>query len=173
MEIGKLYIFCGLPFSGKTTFAKKLAEKKHWVRVDIDEIKGEHGFGSISDDEITHEEWVSIFNDMNNRIRTYLKEGKTVISDISNLEKSDRDDLRKIAEEVGSTTRVVYINTPVEVARQRWLRNRETNSRFDLTENVIGEAINSLQVPTTEENVIILDYMETREDWMKLFSDVV
>ena len=161
---------CGLPFSGKTSFAKKLEEKKGWERVDIDEIKSESGFEGVSDDDVSHEEWVKMFTNMFDRIRKSLNKGKTVISDISNLEKSDRDRLRKVAEEGNFPTVVVYLNTPVDIARKRWLTNKAKKLRFDLTEKIFEEACSSLQVPTEEENLIVLDYNEPVERWLARFD---
>ncbi len=76
MKKPTLYILCGLPFSGKTTLAKKLSEKLGFVHIDLDEVKFEHGFKGISDDEASHMDWVKIFSDMDQRIRKALKEGK-------------------------------------------------------------------------------------------------
>lgn len=36
MKTPRLYILCGLPFSGKTTLAKKLEKRLGFVLIDID-----------------------------------------------------------------------------------------------------------------------------------------
>ena len=161
---------CGLPFSGKTTLAKELEKQLLFDRVDIDEIKAEHGFGDKSDDKISHEDWVKIFEDMDNRLIFLMKQKKGIISDISNLEKSDRNHLRELAAKFNYPTYVIYLNTPAKIARQRWLENQETKKRFDLTEKVFYEAVESLEEPTEDENVIVLDYKQSVDDWVKTLS---
>ncbi len=41
----RVYILCGLPFAGKTTLARTLAQHLDLPRVSIDEINGERGLG--------------------------------------------------------------------------------------------------------------------------------
>lgn len=166
MKKPTLYIFCGLPFSGKTILAKELAKRLDYVHIDLDEIKLEHGFEGVSDDKVSHEEWVKIFKDMNSRIENFLKEGKNVISDISNLEKGDRERLRAIAAKGGFPTKVVYVKVPVSVAKERWLENKGTQKRFDISEKIFNEAIEALEEPTEDENVIVFNQFTSLENWI-------
>ncbi len=164
---------CGLPFSGKTTLTKKLAEKLGFARVDLDEIKFEHGFAGVSDDDVSHEDWVKIFDDMNSRIEKLLNKGNSVISDISNLEKADRDRLRAVAAHGDFPTKVIYVKVLVEEAQKRWLENRQTKARFDISEKIFNEAVETLEEPTADENVIVFDGSQTADEWIEQnFTDL-
>jgi hypothetical protein len=48
-------IFYGLPFSGKTTFARALSEETGWIRIDLNKINTSRGVG-IDGGAITLEE---------------------------------------------------------------------------------------------------------------------
>ncbi len=161
---------CGLPFSGKTTFAKLVGEKMGIQRIDIDEVKFEHGFRGISDDDMTEENWEDIFEDTYKRIENLLKKNNRVICDFSNLEKGYRDKLRKIAQRNGAESIVFYLNTPFNTIKSRWLKNKETGGRFDLTERVVEESIKDLQIPGDDENTTVLDYNLSLDDWLKIFE---
>jgi len=43
---------CGIPFSGKSTLSKKIAEKLGFVRIDLDEVKTEL-LGQIMDEGVS------------------------------------------------------------------------------------------------------------------------
>jgi len=167
MKKPTLYILCGLPFSGKTALAKKLSDKLGFVHIDLDEVKFEHGFRGVSDDDVSHEDWVKIFDDMYQRIRKALKEGHDVISDISNLERSDRDRLRTVATGGGFPTKVIYLNIPESVVRERWLQNKKKQGRFDISEKIFNEAVGALEEPTEDENVIVFDQSLSLKDWIE------
>jgi adenylate kinase family enzyme len=58
-----LYIFIGLPFSGKTTYSKMLAEKLHITRISFDEtwVNYEKSHGTIPGHD-SIEQWIFIKN---------------------------------------------------------------------------------------------------------------
>lgn len=165
-----LYIMCGLPFSGKTTLAKELENQFWFDRVDIDEIKRDYGLADKSDDIVSDEEWGKIYQDMYKKIEVLMQSKGGIISDVSNLRKGDRDKLRELSKKFDYSTWVIYLKTPVEVVKERWLRNRVSRKRFDLTNEVFYEAIKSLEEPSEDENIIVLDYKQSVDDWVKTLS---
>jgi predicted kinase len=52
-----LYILCGIPFSGKTTLAKKISKDGDCIRIDLDEVKVEFFGNSISDPDLKQSDW--------------------------------------------------------------------------------------------------------------------
>lgn len=172
MEKPTLFIFCGLPFSGKTTFGKLLADTYGFIRVDMDEIKFAHGFQDVSDDNMSNEDWKKIYEEVYQKIGATLATGNSVICDFSNLERSERDALRDIANHYNSSSVVAYFNAPAEFIRARWLKNKITNARFDLTKKVMEEAIHDIEIPTNDERVITLDYRRP-EEWLDAFKNVL
>ena len=96
-----------------------------------------------------------------------LSNGRSVISDISNLERINRDKLREIANDNSSLSRVIYVRTPTKIARERWLENKITKTRFDITEKIFTEAILTLEEPTEDEDVMIFDINENTDEWIE------
>jgi len=93
--INKLYILCGIPFSGKSTLAKKIVKKLRFVRIDLDEVKFDIFGPSVTDAEIDQSGWDKIYQEMYRRIRESLTAGKTVVHDTGNFTKSERGVVKK------------------------------------------------------------------------------
>ena len=88
--MNRLYIFCGIPFSGKTTIAKKVADKFGFVRIDLDDIKFDLFGKNARDEELKQTDWDKIYAKMYEEIKNNLKNGKTVINDTGNFTKQER-----------------------------------------------------------------------------------
>ncbi len=89
MNKQRLYILCGLPFSGKSTLAKELVRQFGWVRVDLDQINSERGLGGLGNDDISNNDWRITYQMSYDAVDKALKEGKTVINDTTLLENSE------------------------------------------------------------------------------------
>lgn len=148
-----LYILCGLPFSGKTILAKKLAEKFGFEQVSIDEIRFAHGF-PWEDSKITAKDWQKIFDESYQRTQEFLQNGKSVLYDSANQDRVSRDRLRKLAKEVGVAAKVIWLDIPLEIIKKRYKENTITQERFHLPEKFFNMAVNTYEVPKKDENVI-------------------
>lgn len=166
-----LYIFCGFPFSGKTSLTKQIANKFGITIIDIDEVKRDH-VSDVYDDNVTGEQWNKIFSDYFKRIKNVLGQGKSAISDNSSPTKEGRDELRALAKEENAQAKVVFLNTPADVVRQRWLANKKTMQRFDITEQTLEEALEDHEDPDRDENVILIDYRKSLEEQLKTFESL-
>ena len=127
--MNKLYIFCGIPFSGKTTIAKKLEEKLGYIRIDLDDVKFSLFGNDILDEKIDKQGWDKVYQKMYKQIEDNLKNDKTVINDTGNFTKHERDLVKEIADKLGLETIEVFIDTPTEIARQRLLENKKIKKR--------------------------------------------
>lgn len=96
--MNSLYILCGIPFSGKTTLAKKIAEQPGFVRVDLDEVKFDLFGKNIKDPEIDKDDWNRVCWEMYKKITIFLKEGKNVINDTDNFTKHERSLVKQITD---------------------------------------------------------------------------
>ena len=59
--MNKLYILCGIPFSGKTTLAKEIAKQKGFTRIDLDDVKFDLFGKYIQDKDLKQEDWDKIY----------------------------------------------------------------------------------------------------------------
>jgi predicted kinase len=114
----KLYIFCGIPFSGKSTLTKTLAKQKGYTRIDLDEVKFDLYGKDITDQELKQKDWDAVYQEMYKQIGAALKAGNTVIHDTGNFTKYERGLVRQIADRLGVETATVFIDTPKAVAKE-------------------------------------------------------
>lgn len=119
IENPKLYIMCGLAFSGKSTLARKIAEHtgselisfdKLWVEKDKEK--------SVPKDA---EGWRYIRDVAQEKVLALLKVGKTVVYDDNNPRKEHREELKQVAKKAEVRAVVVYLDT---------IRAREKTNRI-------------------------------------------
>lgn len=165
--MNKLYIFCGIPFSGKTTLAKIVAEKFNYFRVDLDEVKFELFGKGISDRDLEQKDWNAVYQEMYKKIESLLRRGDTVIHDTGNFTKYERDLIKQIADKLEVPTVIVFVDTTREVAYERLLSNRNTKDRFDVDDGDFDSAVKEMEVPTYEDNVIVFHQGEGVDDWIR------
>ncbi|KKS94846.1 MAG: hypothetical protein UV71_C0017G0012 [Microgenomates group bacterium GW2011_GWC1_43_13] len=163
--MNKLYIFCGIPFSGKTTIAKKLEEKLGYIRIDLDDVKFSLFGNDILDEKIDKQGWDKVYQKMYKQIEDNLKNDKTVINDTGNFTKHERDLVKEIADKLGLETIEVFIDTPTEIARQRLLENKKIKKRFDVSENDFNSTVSEFE-PPEDNNVITYKHPQPIEDWI-------
>ena len=149
-----LYIMCGVGFSGKSTLAKKIAENTGAVLVSQDALFFELE-KKLNIDQDSDEQWDMLLRICKERILESLKAGKTVVFDNTNTRFEHREELRELAVAAGAHTKVIFLDTPIEIQKERQLKNKETGERHDVKQEYLDQAIAELEIPTDNENVII------------------
>jgi predicted kinase len=151
----KLYIFCGIPFSGKTTLAKELEKTLGYKRIDLDEVKFSFFGNEIRDANINQEGWDKIYQEMYKQIEESLKNGETVIHDTGNFTKHERELVKEIADKLGIEAITVFLDIPKEVAKDRLLQNRKANQRFDVSDEDFDSTVAEMEKPQENEKHIV------------------
>lgn len=165
-----LFIFCGIPFSGKSVLSKKMSDEFGLVRVDLDEVK-QTMLGDVMDEDVSRAQWDDVYNEMYKRIEDNLKLGKNVVQDAGNFTRYERNLVAKIGEKLGARVVTVFVDTPVEVARERWLKNKQSLARFDISENSLSGGIAELEPPTPDGNVCVIDGVSPVADQIRQIHD--
>lgn len=164
--MNKLFIFCGIPFAGKTTLAKKFAHQFGSSRIDLDEIKFQIFGNSIEDEKIDQSGWNRIYQEMYRQIEDELQKGNTVVHDTGNFTLSERVLVRAIADKLGTEAITVFVNIPVEIARQRLYLNRISLDRFDITDESFESAVAEMEEPKFGEKHIVFDGTIPIDEWI-------
>lgn len=123
-----LYVMCGVPGSGKSTFSRQFAE--------------EHGLERFSFDEMR---CFRLAEYMRPALKA-MREGKSVILDTTNLRVNVRKKVLQAVEDIPCKKVVVYMNTPLE---QCLYRNAHRENR--LQDFIVESSYRSLQKPTHDE----------------------
>lgn len=165
----KLYIMCGIPFSGKTVLSKQLAEKLLAVRIDLDEVKLEL-LGDVPDERVSKTQWDSVYQAMYKLIERTIINGKSVIQDAGNFTRYERDLIRNIATENGIPTIVIYVEASLSLAQQRRKHNEETRKRFQVSDETLLLAAKEMEPPETNEFYVTY-HGEPIHDWIKQLLD--
>ena len=150
----KLYILCGVGFSGKSTLARKITEYKNAILVSQDDIWFEKA-KECNLDEDSDEDWDMVLQISKQRVRDKLSHGNSVVFDHVNLRHSHREELRDVAKEYGAQAVVVYLDTSFDIQKERWLKNIETQERHNVEQKFLDEAIKELEIPHVSENTFI------------------
>ena len=169
----KLILMCGYPYSGKTVLAKEIAHHFGYERIDIDEVLSGHGYTSFDDPRIKSEELSQFFEECYDKIRTFLKDGKSVIFDTSNPSLALRQNLANMASECGAASMVIYLDLPKELIYERWRDNNETQKRMQITERTLEEAFSEMEKPSESENVLIFDGSLKNAEWIEMNKDTL
>lgn len=116
----KLIVMCGLPGSGKSTEAKKIARKEKAIILSSDAIRKE-----ILGDESSQENGQKIFGILFYRIAKDLKQGQNVIVDCVNPKCCDRKRYLRKFEGLYDKSILIHMDTPIDKCKElNLLRDR-------------------------------------------------
>lgn len=156
MSRPRLYLFIGYPGAGKTTVAKLIHETSGAVHLWADHVRQDM-FNQVSHSKTESEQ---LYATLNARTDQLLAAGQSVIFDTNFNYRRDRDHLRSIATRNNADTLVIWMQTPLEIARQRALHgNHRERNRYDdvMTAEQFTDLICRLEPPAKNEVFITID----------------
>ena len=177
----KNYIFMmlGLPGSGKSSFARNLADSISSVHLNSDAMRMAIFKSREEIDEIYHSDHRGILNTytfgaLNYAASSALHNGCSVIYDANNNTKRERLDTVTATKSSDTLAVVVWIQTPFEDAVIRAVRRRESDIQRQLSDDTAREYITKIaaeiEEPGNDENFIIIDGMKPFEQQYHSFQ---
>jgi len=160
-----LYIMTGLPYSGKTTLVKELIKKIDCKVVSVDKILEQKDLWK--EKHPTQENWEMAYLEACKRVENYLINGENVIFDEANLLYSQRENLRKMAQNLGVETKLIYVKIDKNEVLKRWQENLKIKNRNQLNEKFLKKAFDLFEEPKTEEKFIAYNQEEDIKFWFK------
>lgn len=151
-----LYIMCGVGFSGKSTLAKQIAEHTGAALVSQDALFFEKE-KELDLDQDSDLHWRMLLDMCLGKIKENLKAGKSIVFDNTNTKFEHREELREVARSVGAETKVIFLDTPIEIQKERQNKNLSTGERHDVKQEYLDQAIAELEVPSEAENTRVFE----------------
>lgn len=152
-----LTLLCGLPGSGKTTYARRL-EERGVIRLSSDDwmvpLFGHHMPRHVFDERL------SVVRLLQWELAAkLLKSGVDVVLDDGFWTRAERQKYRAQAEAVGAEVQLIYFDVPVEELRHRLAeRNRHlTPGTFEIDGAALDLFITKFEVPGPDEQAVTPD----------------
>jgi predicted kinase len=152
--LATLHLMVGLPFSGKTTLARKLERERSALRLTPDEWHVRL-FGQDAE-EPEHDARHSLIEAMLWNIASRALElGTNVILDFGFWAREEREDFRSRAKRLGASSEVHFLDvTEEELLRRLEVRNsKPSQEHFFISTEMIKPWIAFFQKPTADELV--------------------
>jgi predicted kinase len=144
----RLVLICGLPASGKTTLARRLAPRIPAIRLDKDQWTTELGL-DVWDDELR----VRVERQLWALAQDLLAQGQSVILEWGHWARVERDEKRRGARALGVGVELHYLDPPLEELIERALRRTESGewSASPMTRAHFERWVTMVQPPDEEE----------------------
>lgn len=158
----ELLIMCGLSFSGKTRLAGEISMRYQCPVISLDAIREARG---LDGEEVTAEErrlsHASALEHLDDMMRN--KTPLIIVDDTSNF-RSLRDNYRYVASRYGYRTRLVVLDTPLNVIHAR--RNDSTD-KSPITEAIFDEHCRQFQWPDPDEKALNFHHETHLDAWLE------
>jgi predicted kinase len=105
--VQRLFILCGLPFSGKSTLARAMAEYLDIVHIELDSVHGERGI-DLKGEPPTREDWIEAYRRSFRRLDKVLAERHSVVFDATSYRRVHRQRLARIASKYDVPATIIY-----------------------------------------------------------------
>jgi predicted kinase len=153
-----LIMVCGLPGTGKTTVAKKIADGTKSLVFNTDIIRKE----LFDKPKYTGKEKSLVYELLFDMAEKFLRSAKNVVLDGTFYKKEFRDRMREIAKRVNSDFHVVEVRCDERVLRKRMAERKGKKTPSDADFRVYRKVKREFE-PIREKHFVV----DTTEEWEK------
>jgi len=163
--VNYMYVLSGVSFAGKSVLARQISEAKHIEIIDPDDIAHEKGLG-LHGEFLSDAVWHVIHHEAENRARSLLYAGKSIVYDTTAFNKEQRDHLRKIASASGATPIVIIVSIAREEAFKRWQENNISKQRSVVHIEDFQMCTDAFTFPGDDEKYLVYHAREDISSWI-------
>ncbi len=164
-----LFLMLGYPGAGKTTVAKIVCDitgAEHlWADFERKLLFGEPSYSQEEND--------TIYDSLNERAKSLLGSGRSVMYDTAFNHYGDRKKLEEIATASGADTILLWVQAPKEVAKERAVERRDHQPTRVLNDSTpmhvdhFEYLSDKLEEPMPNEKFIKIDGTKVTKDYIK------
>jgi predicted N-acetyltransferase YhbS/predicted kinase len=144
-----VYAMCGIAFSGKSTMARRIVAELGIELISLDAINAERGLHG--GDGLADAQWEETSLIAMDRLRTLLREGKSVVVDDTFSHRFLRDRCKAVVDEYGGRFSIVFVDTPRATIQERRVANSQFATRSHLRDDVFEHHRRRFQFPDNDE----------------------
>ena len=145
--------------------ARQMAEHLGVARVDPDEVSRRFGLG-LAGEFLSDAQWAEIHAVAGQEACSHLRAGRSVVYDTTAFTRQQRDALRELARGCGATTRLIFIDTPRDLAYQRWLANEQTRARPRVHADDFAMVADLFEPPSSDEDTLRFTPLDDAAEWI-------
>ena len=161
----RLWLLCGLAFSGKSTLARAIAVARGARVISLDAINEERGVG-FGGEGLPPEVWGETFELALERLDTALKRGEEVVIDDTSCFRFLRDGYRGVARRHGCRVILVVLDVPAREIRRRRRENAASGVRRPIRDEVFDRLADTFEWPGAEEHPVRYSAEDHAESWI-------
>jgi len=160
-----LLLLCGPAFSGKTTLADHLARAWRFRVVSLDEINARRGLWG--GEGVPEAEWARTASIARAQARELLADpASRVVVDDTFCFRFLRRDFAALAGEVGRSSRLLLLATPVDELRRRIAENEKAPGRRGIRGDVLERHLASFEWPGDDEPHVGVSDASALDRWL-------
>lgn len=150
-----LYVLCGLPFSGKSTWATQHSQKSGSLVISLDKINEQRGLGFGGDGHISAEQWEETHQIALQQVAELLENGESVIVDDTGCYAWLRKRYIDLAKQSGNRAVIVWFDVDSNLIERRMRETAFSQDRPTIAPDVMDQLIKTFENPTDDEAPII------------------
>lgn len=159
-----VYLLCAPSFSGKTTLAKKIAQRLRCAYIGLDEINARRGLEGGFD--LPQEEWARTHQMALVQLEDRLGAGENAVIDDTNCFRFLRDNYRQVARRHGCACLVVAIKVEAETIWQRLAADPQEKRRRGVDDEAMRAHIRDFEWPDADEETLVYTPAEDADAWI-------
>jgi len=156
----------GLPGAGKTTVAEIIEDLTEAVRLSSDDAR----FMIWDTPEFSDAEHFQLYEYLDDQTKHLLEAGKSVIYDANLNRYIHRKEKYELAKQFGATCQLIWVKTPLELAKERRLEHTEAKliPKGETSAQMFDRIAKVLEEPKEREPHITLDGTKITKEYVKL-----